>query len=71
MEDIIVKELCNFCINKCDNCMKCNIIKKNELTTYNCDNYIKNESKIKGYDEKWIDNILTSLEINKFGRYNK
>lgn len=45
MEDIIVKELCNFCINKCDNCMKCNIIKKNKLTTYNCDNYIKNESK--------------------------
>ena len=51
MEDIIIKKLCNLCMNKNDNCMK-----------YTCENYIKDETKVKGYEGKWIDNTLANLE---------
>ena len=66
MEDMIIKKLCNFCMNKNDNCMKYNEYKTRNFTKYTCENYIKDERKVKGYDEKWIDNTLANLEINKF-----
>lgn len=68
MEDIIKEKLCNFCINKSNNCMKYNEYKTKNFLQYNCDNYMKNEREIKGYEEKWIDNTLINLEINKFGK---
>lgn len=66
MEDIIIEKLCNFCMNKKENCMKYNEYKTRNYIKYNCGNYEKNESKIKGYEEKWIDNTLINLQINKF-----
>lgn len=66
MEDIIREKLCNFCINKKGNCIKYNIYRSRNFTKYTCENYIKDERKVKGYDEKWIDNTLVNLEINKF-----
>lgn len=66
MEDIIKEKLCNFCMNKCENCMEYKENKYNKLLVYQCENYNQNIDKIKGYDEKWIDNTLINLEINKY-----
>ena len=68
MEDIIKEKLCNFCINKNKNCMKYKEYRSKNFIQYNCENYMKNEIKIKGYEEKWIDNTFINLEINKFGK---
>lgn len=61
MGDIIIEKLCNFCKNKSENCL-CYIVSENKnTTTYKCTNYIKNEYKIKGYNEKWIDNVVSDI----------
>ena len=66
MEDIIINKLCDFCMNKKTNCMNYKESKQKEVIVYKCNNYVKDERKVKGYDEKWIDNTLVNLEINKF-----
>ena len=69
MEDIIINKLCYFCINKekkCKNCIRYKEYKQQNYIKYKCENYKKDETKIIGYNEKWIDNTLLDLEINKF-----
>ena len=61
MEDIIMDKLCGFCRNRNTNCMKYKKNKQNNIIVYKCINYAKNEDKIKGYDEDWIDKTLTKL----------
>ena len=39
MEDVIRKELCNFCENKSENCMRFELRKKGEIIQYKCLNY--------------------------------
>ena len=63
MEDIIIKKLCNFCMNKCKDCMNYEEYRQNNVTVYKCNNYTKNEDRIKGYEEKWIDSTLTQLAM--------
>ena len=67
MEDIIDKKLCNFCKNKSENCNKQKSHEKvNNVIIYKCFNYQKDEDKVEGYNEKWIDNALIDIrEKNK------
>ena len=68
MEDVIRENLCNFCENyKRNDCMKIRREYKDYSDIYYCQNYkLREDIKIIGYTEKWIDSILTNLEINKF-----
>ena len=68
MEDIIMDKLCGFCRNRNTNCMKYKKNKQNNMIVYKCINYAKNEDKIKGSDEDWIDKTLTKLEIKKLSK---
>lgn len=61
MEDMIIKKLCNFCKNKNERCMKYEEHKQSDLKVYKCNNYIKDEKMIKGYDEKWLDTALKQI----------
>lgn len=63
MEDMIIKKLCNFCMNKCKDCMNYKEYKQSNLIVYGCNNYAKNEEKIRGYEGKWIDSTLTQIAI--------
>ena len=68
MEDVIKKYLCINCENnKCKNCMKIRKEYKDYSDIYYCQNYkLREDIKIIGYTEKWIDSISINLEINKF-----
>ena len=68
MEDMIIKKLCNFCMSKNDNCMKYNEYKTRNFIKYTCENYIKDETKVKGYEGKWIDSALTQIAIKNIRR---
>ena len=61
MEDIIISKLCDFCMNKKTNCMNYKESKQKEVIVYKCNNYVKDEKKIKGYEGKWIDSILSDI----------
>lgn len=63
MEEIIINKLCSFCKNKNEkiNCMNYKECKQNNLIVYKCNNYARNEEKIAGYDEKWIDNAIIDI----------
>lgn len=50
MVDMFVEKMCNYCLN--NNCSKKVEVKKiKNYTTYKCDEYIKDESKIVPYQE--------------------
>lgn len=50
MVDMFVKKMCYYCCNNnCSNNLK--VIKTDNCTTYKCDEYIKDESKIVPYVE--------------------
>lgn len=50
MVDMFVEKMCNYCLN--NNCNKKVEVKKiKNCTTYKCDEYIKDESKIVPYQE--------------------
>lgn len=66
MEDIIQEKLCNFCKNKYKNCKKIQRIYNKKIIIYKCENYKKDNAKTKGYTEKWIDNISTTLKIERY-----
>ena len=52
MVDIFYNEICQYCKNINNNScnQKINIYNEKSVTIYNCDNYIKNDLKIKGYE---------------------
>lgn len=61
MEEIIINKLCNFCMNKCSNCMSYEQNIQKDIIVYKCNNYVKNEKKITGYNGKWIDNSIADI----------
>lgn len=43
-EEIIKKSFCNYCQNKRNNCMKIQVIEKDNIKTYKCINYKKGDT---------------------------
>ena len=58
MEDMIIKKLCNFCMNKNDNCMK-----YNEYKTKNSS--VKIELQNLNYNGQEINKYLSAKIINQ------
>ena len=55
MVDIFYKEVCSYCKNINDNCDKIlDIYEQKEITTYKCKSYLRDDSKIKGYEKPLI-----------------
>ena len=55
MEDVIRKELCNFCENKSENCMKIKMQKRGEIIQYKCLNYKYNYKGMPYEEIEFVD----------------
>ena len=67
MEDIIKEKLCDFCMNKNEKCIIYEKIEEKNMVRHKCRNYKKDETKIKGYTEKWIDTTIISIIKSRKG----